>query len=51
MYLYIILYHDFESYGIAAIDDPNEIINGRTFGGLAILIRKQYRPNCDFQNF
>ena len=26
-------------------------INGRPYGGLAILIRKQYRPICDFQSF
>ena len=33
------------------IQDSDEIINGRPYGGLAILIRKQYRPICDFQSF
>ena len=31
--------------------DWDEIINGRPYGRLAILIRKQYRPICDFQSF
>ena len=42
---------EFEAYGISAIQDSEEIINGRPYGGLAILIRKQYRPICDFQTF
>ena len=34
---------DFEGYGISAIDDSTNIVRGRPYGGLAILIRKQYR--------
>ena len=36
---------------ISAIQDSEKIINGTPYGGLAILIRKQYRPICDFQTF
>ena len=45
------IHPQFEAYGISAIKDSDEIINGRPYGGLAILIRKQYRPICDFQSF
>ena len=45
------IHSEFEAYGISAIQDSKEIINGRQYGGLAILIRKQYRPICDFQTF
>ena len=45
------IHPEFEAYGISAIQDSEEIINGRPYGGLAILIRKQYRPICDFQTF
>ena len=45
------IHPEFEAYGISAIKDSDEIINGRPYGGLAILIRKQYRPICDFQSF
>ena len=45
------IHPEFETYGISAIQDSEEIINGRPYGGLAILIRKQYRPICDFQTF
>ena len=42
------IHPEFEAYGFSAIKDSDEIINGRPYGGLAILIRKQYRPICDF---
>ena len=45
------IHPEFEAYGISAIQDSEEIINGRPYGGLAILFRKQYRPICDFQTF
>ena len=45
------IYPEFEAYRISAIQDSEEIINGRPYGGLVILIRKQYRPICDFQTF
>ena len=35
------IHPEFEAYGISAIKDSDEIINGRPYGGLAILIRKQ----------
>ena len=45
------IHPEFEAYGISTTKDSDEIINGRPYGGLAILIRKQYRPICDFQSF
>ena len=45
------IHPEFEAYGISAIQHSEEIINGRPYGGLAILIRKQYRHICDFQTF
>ena len=45
------IHPEFEAYGSSAIQDSEEIIDGRPYGGLAILIRKQYRPICDFQTF
>ena len=49
--LILSIHPEFEAYGISAIKDSDEIINGRPYAGLAILIRKQYRPICDFQSF
>ena len=37
------IHPDFESYGISAIRDSEEIVQGRPHGGLAILVRKHYR--------
>ena len=34
--------------GISAIDDTCNILSGRPYGGLAILIRRKIRPICDF---
>ena len=39
---------DFEGMGISAIDDTCNILSGRPYGGLAILIRHKIRPKCDF---
>ena len=39
---------DFEGMGISAIDDTCNILSGRPYGGLAILIRRKIRPICDF---
>ena len=36
------IHPDFESYGISAIQDSEEIVRGRPYGGLAILVRKQF---------
>ena len=41
----------FPQFKILLIHYLLEIINGRPYGGLAILIRKQYEPICDFQSF
>ena len=45
------IHPDFESYGISAIQDSEEIIQGRPYRGLAILVRKQFRRLCDFHTF
>ena len=45
------IHPDFESYGISAIQDSEEIVRGRPYGGLAILVRKQFRRFCEFQTF
>ena len=42
------IHPEFEAYGISAIQDSDEIINRRPYGGLAIFTRKQYRPICNF---
>ena len=39
---------DCEGMGISAIDDTCNILSGRPYGGLAILIRRKIRPICDF---
>ena len=36
------LYLDFEGMGVSAIDSISVIISGRTFGGEAIIIRKNF---------
>ena len=33
-----------EGFGCSAIDESNDIIQGRPYGGLGILIRKTIRP-------
>ena len=35
--------------GISAIDDTSHILAGRPYGGVAILIRKLFRPVCEFE--
>ena len=37
------IYCEFEGFGISAIDDSTCIVCGRPYGGMAILIRKQYQ--------
>ena len=39
---------NFEGMGISAIDDTCNILAGRPYGGVAILIRKHLRPVCQF---
>ena len=39
---------DFEGFGISAIDDSTNIVRGRPYSGMAILIRKQYRSIAQF---
>ena len=39
---------DFEGMGISAIDDTCNILAGRPYGGVAILIRKHLTPFCEF---
>ena len=39
---------DFERMGISAIDDTCNILAGRLYGGVAILIRKHLRPVREF---
>ena len=42
------IHPDFESYGISAIQDSDEIVRGRPYGGLAILVKNNFE---DFVNF
>ena len=42
---------DFEGFGISAIDDSTNIIRGRSYGGMAILIRKQYCSPAQFHTY
>ena len=42
---------DFEGFGISAIDDSTNIVRGRPYGGMAILIRKQYRSIAQFHTY
>ena len=42
---------DFEGFGISAIDDSTNIVRGRPYGGMAILIRKQYRSLAQFHTY
>ena len=43
------IHPDFEGMGISAIDDTGNLLAGRPYGGVAILIRKCLRPVCEFQ--
>ena len=38
---------DFEGMGISAIDDTCNILSGRPYGGLAVLIRRKIKLICD----
>ena len=42
------IHPEFEGMGIDAIDDTGNILAGRPYGGVAILIRKLLRPVCEF---
>ena len=42
---------DFEGYSISAIDDSTNIVRGRPYGKMAILIRKQYRSIAQFHTY
>ena len=43
------IHPEFEGIGISAIDDTSNILTGRPYGGVAILIRKLLRPVCEFE--
>ena len=43
--------HDFERFGISSIDTSMGIVRGRPYGGMAILVRKQYRSLIEFQQY
>ena len=43
--------HDFEGFGISSIDTSKGIVRGRPYGGMAILVRKQYRSLIEFQQY
>ena len=43
------IHPEFEGMGISAIDDTSNILTGRPYGGVAILIRKLLRPVCEFE--
>ena len=43
------IHPEFEGMGISAIDDTGNILTGRPYGGVAILIRKLLRPVCEFE--
>ena len=42
---------DFEGFGISAIDDSTNIVRGRLYGGMAIILRKQYRSIAQFHTY
>ena len=42
---------EFEGFGISAIDDTTNIVQGRPYGGMAILIRKKYRSMAHFHTY
>ena len=43
------IHPEFEGMGISAIDDKSNILTGRPYGRVAILIRKLLRPVCEFE--
>ena len=43
--------HNFEGFGISSIDDSMEIVKGKSYMGMAILVRKQYRSLIKFQQY
>ena len=43
--------HDFEEFGISSIVASVRIVRGRPYGGMAILVRKQYRTLIEFQQY
>ena len=42
---------EFEGFGLSAIDDTTNIVQGRPYGGMAILIRKKYRSMAHFHTY
>ena len=43
------IHSEFEGMGISAIDGTSKILAGRSYGGVAILIRSLLRPVCEFE--
>ena len=43
------IHSEFEGMGISAIDGTSNILAGRSYGGVAILIRNLLRPVCEFE--
>ena len=42
---------EFEGFGLSAIDNTTNIVQGRPYGGMAILIRKKYRSMAHFHTY
>ena len=42
---------EFEGFGLSAIDDTTNIVQGRPYGGIAIIIRKKYRSMTQFHTY
>ena len=42
-------HQEFEGMSISAIDDTGNMLAGRPYGGVAILIRKLLSPICEFE--
>ena len=42
---------EFEGLGLSAKDDTTNIVQGRPYGGMAILIRKKYRSMAQFHTY
>ena len=42
---------DFEGFGTTAMDISNGIMSGRPYGGVAVLVRKSIRKECQVYTF
>ena len=42
---------DFEGFGTTAMDISNGIMSGRPYGGVAVLVRKSIRKECQVHMF